>query len=231
MAALFAAIFGVVALRVSGVYFLAITLALGQLLYSVALKWRTMTGGTNGLVGMGYPDLGLPWVTMTATSFYYMVFVIFVIIFLLLYWIVNSPFGYALQGIRDNEPRMRCLGYNTWLYKYVAFIIAGLFGGVAGVLLSYYSSVMVPDYLGMATSCLVALMVIVGSDRAFFGPVVGAILIVFLQYYSSIYTPERWPLILGSVFVLSVMFLRGGISIYLSKLWRKVRYEYGSVKG
>ena len=230
MAALFAAIFGIVALRVSGVYFLAVTLALGQLLYSVAVKWRSMTGGTDGLIGMRYPDLGLPWLTMNATSFYYLVFAVFVVSLLLLYRFVNSPFGYALQGIRDNEPRMKSSGYNTWLHKYIAFVIGGLFAGVAGVLYAYYGGIVAPGHLGILTSTTIMLMVIIGSERAFLGPVVGAVTIVFLEYYSSIYTPDRWPLILGSVFVLSVMFLRGGITVYLSRLWKKVRYQYGSTK-
>lgn len=229
IATLLAAIFGIIALRTSGVYFLFVTLALGQLLYGVAMKWRTMTGGSDGVVGVPYPDLGLPF-TMSATSFYYLVFIIFIICVFLLYRIIKSPFGHALQGIREDERRMRHLGYNTWLYKYAAFTIAGLFAGVAGVLFAPSSSIVGPTHLSAMTSVLVMLMVIIGSTRMFFGPVMGAVVILFLQYYASIYSPERWPLILGAVFVLTIMFFRQGISFYLVNLWNRVRYSYGSAK-
>jgi len=229
MATLAAAIFGIIALRVSGIYFLFVTLAVGELLAAIALKWVPVTGGSNGLYGIPYPDIGLPF-TMNATSFYYLVLIIFVICMFILYRIIKSPFGVALQGIRDNEHRMRHLGYNTWKYKYIAFIISGLFAGVAGVLFAPSGGVIVPSFLGAITSTLVMLMVIIGSTRVFFGPVIGAAVILFLQYYVSLFTPERWPLILGGVFVISVMFLHGGISIHLLKLWDRIRYSYGSAK-
>lgn len=136
----------------------------------------------------------------------------------------------ALQGIRDNERRMRHLGYNTWLYKYIAFIIGGAFAGVAGVLYGPFIGSVVPLTLGVTTSAIVLLMVILGGSRTFLGPVIGAAVIVFLQYFASILTPERWPLILGGVFVLTVMFLPGGIGTYLVRLWNKVRYSYGSTE-
>ncbi len=230
VATLLAFLFGFVALRVSGVFFLLVTLALGQLLESVALKWQTVTGGTNGLIRTGYPNLGLPF-AMDSLSFYYLVFAILVLSLFLLYRLVKSPFGIALQGIRDSEIRMRSLGYNTRLYKHIAFTIAGLFAGVAGVLLTYYSNVLIPAQFDVLNSTLVMLMVIIGSDRVFWGPVVGAIVITFIEHYASLYTPERWPLVLGAFFIISVSFLRGGISIYLIRLWHRIRYRYGSAAG
>ncbi|MFC2019745.1 branched-chain amino acid ABC transporter permease [Chloroflexota bacterium] len=230
VAVLFAAIFGVIALRVSGIYFLLVTLALGQLLYSIALKWRTMTGGSDGIAGIPYPDLGIPALTMNSTSFYYLVLAVFIICYLLMRRVVKSPFGQALQGIREDELRMKHLGYHTWLYKYIAFIIAGLFAGVAGVLFGSYTTVIVPDYLGVLISTLVMLMVIIGGTGVFWGPALGAAVVVLLEHYASLYTPERWPLILGGVFILAVMLLRGGISTHLLNLWKKVRYSYGSSK-
>ena len=223
-----AAIFGIIALRVSGIYFLLVTFAIGQLLYSIALKWTPVTGGSNGLAGITYPDIGIPGFTMTSTSFHYLVFIFFVICLFVLYRVVRSLFGRALQGIRGDERRMQCLGYNTWLYKYIAFVVGGLFAGVAGVLFSFHSRIVAPEHLGVLTSTIVMLMVIIGSDRVFWGPVLGAAVVVLLEHYSSIYIPERWPMILGGVFVLSVMFLRGGISIHLTRLLKKVQYRYGS---
>jgi len=229
-AGLLAAFFGIIALRVSGIYFLLVTLALGQLVYYIAIAWRPVTGGTDGVIGIPRPELGLPWFTWNATSFYFFVLLAFVICFFLLYRLVNSPFGRALQGIREDEPRMRCLGYNTWLYKYVAFIVAGMFAGMAGVLFGHFFGAVVPVHTSVITSTLVLLMVIVGGPRVIFGPVIGAAVVVLLEYFASIYTPARWPLILGAVFVIAVMFLRGGISLYLVRLWRRVSYQYGSVK-
>lgn len=221
MAAIVAGILGVIALRVSGIYFLFVTMALGELLSSIALKWQSMTGGTSGLIGVPYPDIGLPF-TMNATSFYYFVFIVFAICFLLMRRLVNSPFGHALQGIREDELRAQGLGYNTWLYKYIAFIIAGFFAGVAGTLFAPFSGTLVPSHLGVMTSTLVMLMVIIGSDRVFFGPILGTAIVLSLQYFASIYIPARWPMILGGVFVISVFFFRQGVSIYLVKLWNKV---------
>ena len=227
-ATLCAAFFGFISLQVSGIYFLLVTLAIGQLLYSVAIKWRTMTGGINGITGITYPDMGIPWFTLTSTSFYYLVFILFVICLFLLYRVAKSSFGRALQGIRGDERRMQCLGYNTWLYKYITFVVGGMFAGIAGVLSTYQAGIVGPGHLGVLTSTVVMLMVIIGSDRVFWEPVLGAALVVLLEHFSSIYLAARWPLILGGIFVLSVMFLRGGVALHLVRLWKKVQYRYGS---
>lgn len=228
VAMLFAAFCGVIALRASGIYFLFITMALGELLSAVALRWKSMTGGSNGLF-VPYPDIG-PGLVMNSFSYYYLVLIIFVICALILYLLMKSPFALALQGIRDHEHRMMHMGYNIWLYKFIAFIIAGLFAGVAGVLFGPFGGSIVPSLLGTVTSALVMLMVVIGGDRVFFGPTVGATIILFLQYYASVITPARWPLILGAVFVIAVVLLRGGVSIYLLKLWNRVKYHHGSTQ-
>jgi branched-chain amino acid transport system permease protein len=141
-----------------------------------------------------------------------------------MYRLVNSPFGHALQGIRENERRMRTLGYNTWLYKYIAFIIAGFFAGVAGMLFPYYSGVMVPYTLGITTSTLVMLFCIIGGLGTLWGPVFGTLSVIFVEYLSGLFIPDHWSLVLGSVFVISVMFLRGGIAKYLRRPLRKVPF-------
>ncbi len=222
-----AAFFGIIALRVSGVYFLLVTLAIGELLHSVAIKWRTVTGGSDGLVGITYPGIGIPGFTLDSMSFYYLVFILFIICFFLLHRVVNSLFGRALQGIRGDDRRMKSLGYNTWLYKYIAFIVGGLFAGIAGVLSIYQAAIVGPGFLGVLTSTMVMLMVILGSTQVFWGPVLGAALVVFLEYIFSLYIPERWPLILGAIFILAVMFLRGGVGIRLVRIWKKVQKRYG----
>jgi len=229
IAAFTAAILGIIALRASGIYFLLVTFALSMLLFSIAIKWYSLTQGTDGFPGLPRPDLGLPWLSWSTTSFYYFVLLAAVICFYLMYRFIKSPFGHALQGIREAEPRMRALGYNTWLYKYIAFIVAGAFAGIAGMFFAYHNGYVSPVNLGVLYSGLVMLICIIGGLGTLWGPIIGALVVILVEYFSSIYVPERWPLILGSVFVLSVIFLRGGIAIHLLRLWKRV--SYGSTKG
>ena len=221
MAALVAAIFGLIALRVSAVYFLLITFALGQLVYGVCMKWYTVTGGQDGLPGVPYPDLGFPF-SFSPTSVYYLTLIVVAICAFVLYLITKSPFGHSLQGIRESETRMRHLGYNTWLYKYIAFIVSGLFAGVAGVLYVHFNGLITPGDVNFAASGAVMLMVIIGGSGTLWGAAIGSVVITSLSYFISIFTPERWPLILGAIFVGIVMFLRGGILPHLRRLWMKV---------
>jgi len=222
MAGLIAAVFGIVALRVSGTYFLLVTFALGELLFSVATKWTSMTGGSYGLPGIPPPDLGLQWFNWNATSFYYFAFLVLIICLFLLYQLIHSPFGHALQGIREHEARMECLGYNVLAYKYIAFIVSGMFAGVAGVLFGYFNGLIGPMHLGIMTSALVMLMVIIGSAGTLLGPIIGAAVIIFVEHFAAIYTPERWPLILGAVFIISVKYFRAGIGVHVLRFWKKV---------
>jgi branched-chain amino acid transport system permease protein len=224
------AIIGYISLRVSGVYFILVTMALGQLLSIVTTKWYSMTGGRDGLPGILYPNLGFDF-TWTSTSFYFLVFIVFVICFFILQRIVKSSFGRTLVGIRENEPRMRSLGYNTWSLKYVAIIVGGTFAGVAGVLFAYFYGTMVPSYFALEMSALPMLMVIIGGPATLWGPCLGAAAIIIVQQFSSIYMPDKWPLILGGIFVLCVMLLKGGFANYLSLLWRKIAFKKSGSTG
>jgi len=230
LTAFVAAIFGMIALQTKGLLFSFITMALGQLLVNVAIKWRTVTGGSNGLIGIPLPNLGIPGIKMNQTSFYFLVLIVFVVCFILIYRLLHSPFGLALQGIRDDEGRLSQLGYNTWLYKIIAFVIAGAFGGTAGVLFGPCNGIMDPSNLGVTTSVIAVLMVIIGGARIIYGPVIGAVVITIFETLSSVYTPERWPLFLGCIFVGTVMFLRGGITMHLSKLWKRINQQNGSLE-
>jgi branched-chain amino acid transport system permease protein len=223
--AIMAAFFGIIALRVSGLYFLLVTLALGQLVYFVSLAWRDMTGGQSGIFGVLYPDLGISGIPWNATYLYFLVLVILGVCVYIMYRILQSPFGQALVGIRENKRRMRALGYNTWLYSYITFIIAGVFAGIAGVLFSYYLRGTTLTQTSLTMSTIVLLMVILGSTRVFWGPILGAVVVVLLEYFVGSVIPARWPMILGVIFVVSVIFLRGGIAIYLEKLWKKLGHQ------
>ena len=222
MAGLLAAVFGIFAFRVSGIYFLLVTFSLGELLFSVATKWYSMTGGSYGLAGIPPPNLGFTWLVWNATSFYYFAFIALIICLFLLHRLIHSPFGHALQGIREHEARMECLGYDVWVYKYVAFIVSALFAGVAGVLFGHFNGLMAPMHLGIAISALAMLMVIIGSAGTLFGSIIGAGVIIFVEHYAGILTPERWPLIIGAVFIISVLYFRAGIGVYLSKIWERL---------
>jgi len=199
-------------------------------MFYVAERWRSMTGGSNGIIGTPYPNIGIPGFIFTSIYFYFLVLIIAVICYFLLYRLVNSPFGHALQGIRDDEKKMQSLGYNSWLHKYMAYIIAGTVAAVAGVLFSYFLVVVGPPQLSITTSTMALLMVIIGSTQVFWGPVAGSIVVILLEYVASIYMPQRWPLMLGAIFVIAVMFLRDGIGISLIKVWSRLGYRHGSAE-
>jgi len=210
LAVLVAAIFGLVALRATGVYFLMITLALGMVVWGLAHRWVTMTQGDNGISAIPRPDLLLPWSLSLSTPFYYFALAGFLIAFSILRMIVRSPFGQTLVGIRESESRMRTLGYHVWLHKYIGFIIAGGFGGFAGVLWAYYNGFVSPVDLQLATSVEVLLMVALGGRGTLIGPALGAGIIVLLKNLVSVYT-HRWLLILGAVYILTIVYAPEGI--------------------
>ena len=219
MAVVTSMIFGLITLRSRTVYFLLITFALGQLIYSMTIKWNQVTGGTDGLPDIPYPDIGLDFTPM---HMYYFILIVFLISVFILYRIIKSPFGNSLQGIRDSEPRRRALGYNIWLHRYLAFVISGFFAGVAGLLYAHFSGIMTPATTGFAASGVVMVTIIIGGSGTLWGALIGTAIIYVLEFYVSGLSPERWPIVLGACFVLSVMFARKGIYPSLEKLWTKV---------
>ncbi len=221
MAAAISALFGLLALRTHETYFLMITLALAQVLWGVSFGWRSLTGGDDGIPGVPRPDLGLPWSLSQGIPFYYFVVISFVLATGLLWIIVHSPFGRALVGIRESETRMEVLGYNVWLYKYVAFILSGLFAGLAGTLFAYYNGFVSPSYLSVIFSATALIMVILGGAGTLLGPALGAFVIVYLENVVSLYT-ERWLLILGVIYVLVTLFAPRGV---VGLLWERLRRE------
>jgi branched-chain amino acid transport system permease protein len=204
------ALFGLFALRTRGSYFLMITLALGQVLWGIAFGWRSLTGGDDGLPSVPRPQLPLPWALTDGIPFYYFVLLFFALAIGLLALIVSSPFGRALVGIRESERRMEVLGYDVWRYKYVAFILAGLFAGLAGNLFVYFNGFVSPSYLNIIFSASALLMVILGGAGTLLGPALGAAVIVGLENLISAYV-ERWMLVLGVIYVLVTLFAPNGL--------------------
>ncbi len=210
VAALTATLFGFLALRTRGSYFLMITLALSQVVWGIAFGWRSLTGGDDGLPEVPRPNLGLPWPLTDDTPFYYFVLFCIGLGTLLLIRIVSSPFGYALRGIRESETRMLSLGYNVWRYKLAAFVLAATFAGLSGCLYVYYNRFVSPDYLQVVRSAEVLLMVILGGAGTLIGPAIGAAFIVFLDNVVSGYT-ERWILVLGVIYIAVALFAPRGV--------------------
>jgi branched-chain amino acid transport system permease protein len=201
---------GALAIRSQGIYFLMLTLAIAQMVYAVAWKWTWLTGGSNGLAGVPRPTLG-GFAFATSGSFYYLVVVAFLLSYLALRWVVGSPLGHSFVGVRENESRMRALGYNTWLVKLLSFVVAGIFGGVSGVLYAHYNGFISPLDVYWSTSGHVMIMVIIGGMGTLFGPVLGAAFFLLLQNLVSTQT-ERWPMIMGLTFIAFVLVARRGIA-------------------
>jgi branched-chain amino acid transport system substrate-binding protein len=205
-----AAVFGLIALRATGVYFLMITLALGMVVWGLAHRWVSVTQGDNGISGVPRPT-GLLGLTFTdSTPFYYLALAGFGLALAVLGVVVRSPFGLTLTGVRESESRMRTLGYNVWLHKYIGFVIAGAVGGFAGVLWAYYNGFVSPADLELATSVEILLMVALGGRGTLLGPALGAAVIVLLENLVSVYT-HRWLLILGAVYILTIVYAPDGI--------------------
>jgi branched-chain amino acid transport system permease protein len=210
LATLTAAVFGLLAIRASGTYFLMITLALGMVVWGLAFRWVSMTKGDNGISGVPRPELGLPWSLAAPLPFFYFVLAAAVLAWALLGLLVRSPFGLSLLGIRESETRMQALGYNVWLHKYLAFVIAGAFAGFAGVFWAYYNGFVSPVDVQLVTSVETLLMVALGGPGTLAGPALGATLIVFLKNFVSVYT-KRWLLILGAVYIGVILFAPRGV--------------------
>jgi branched-chain amino acid transport system permease protein len=225
-----AGIFGLVALRATGVYFLMITLALGMVVWGLAHRWVTVTQGDNGISAIPRPDLFLPWSLVYSIPFYYFALAGFLIALWILYVIVRSPFGRSLVGIRESESRMRTLGYHVWLHKYIGFVIAGGFGGFAGVLWAYYNGFVSPVDLQLATSVEVLLMVALGGRGTLIGPALGAGIIVLLKNLVSVYT-HRWLLILGAVYILTIVYAPEGLLGAIKRLTKGVKPRAVGVHG
>jgi len=210
---------GVFALRATGVYFLMLTLAFAQMAYAVAHQWSWLTGGTNGLSGIPRPTL--PGVDLGgAVPFYYLVLVVVGAAALLLRRIVGSPFGAALIGVRENEPRMRAMGFDTFRLKLAAFVLAGAAAALSGVLYAYYNGFVSPDELYWTRSGEVLVMVLLGGAGTLIGPAVGAGVVLILQNLASSVT-ERWTMILGAAFILVVLVAPSGLAGLLYGRWAR----------
>ena len=208
LGAALAAVFGLFAIRATDVYFLMITLALGQCVWGLAYRWNSLTGGDNGLIIKARPKFGLD--LTNELTFFYLVFGFFTVSMIMMYVLVRSPFGKSLAGIRGHELRMKILGYNTWLHKYIAFIIAGGFGGLSGVLWAHTNGIVTPEDVVLTTSVDALLMVVLGGAGTLIGGVIGSAIVLLLREYLSTLVPW-WQYVLGGVYVLTILYLPTGL--------------------
>lgn len=217
---LMAAVFGLIALRASGIGFLMITLALGQVLWGLAFRWVTITNGDNGLSGLTRPaPFGIN--LDGASAFYIFTAIVFALSLTCIVLFANSSFGAVLRGTRDQPRRMLALGHNVWLVRYITFIVAGFWAAAAGLLYVYYHKFIHPHALGLTNSAETLLMVIAGGSGTLAGPIVGAAIVVLLKNYVSAFI-ERWTMLLGFVFLMIVMFMPDGLVPGLQRIWTRL---------
>jgi branched-chain amino acid transport system permease protein len=226
-AALLAALFGLLAVRATGVYFLMITLALGQCVWGLAYRWNSLTGGDNGINIEHRPQFGID--LAGPVTFFYVVFGFFIVSLAVLYTLVRSPFGRSLAGIRERELRMKILGYNTWLHKYIAFVIAGAFGGLSGVLWAHTAGIVSPDNVVLTTSVDALLMAVLGGAGTLVGGAIGAFIVIAIREYLSTLVPW-WQYVLGGMYVLTIFYLPSGLMGIPARL-RRGRGAPGSPGG
>jgi branched-chain amino acid transport system permease protein len=202
-------VFAILALRGTGLGFVMITVALGQIVWGVAYRWLSITNGDNGITIKGRPSpFGLSLASPAA--FYWATLVVFVAALATMAIFVASPFGASLRGTRDQPRRMNALGYHVWMIRFLAILFSALWSGVAGMLYLYYNQFVSPHAVALTASAEALLMVISGGTGTLLGPIVGAGLVVIVKNVASAYI-ERWNFVLGAIFVMIVVFMPEGL--------------------
>jgi branched-chain amino acid transport system permease protein len=223
-----AAVFATLALRGTGLGFVMITVALGQIVWGVAYRWISLTNGDNGISISGRPSpFGLS--LASPRGFYWATLVVFLIAVLSMAVFVASPFGASVRGTRDQPRRMNALGYHVWLIRFLAFLLSGFWTGVAGLLYLYYNQFVSPQAVALAASAEALLMVIAGGTATLLGPVTGAALVVIMKNVASAYI-ERWNFVLGAIFVAIVVFMPEGLVPGTARLARWVASRWRAAR-
>jgi branched-chain amino acid transport system permease protein len=221
VATLAAALVAPLALRARGSYFLMITLAIGQVFWGIAIGWREVTGGDDGLSNVPRPRMALPWPLVDTASYYYAVVVITGLAAAAIILALASPFGHALRGVRESELRMSVLGYNVQRYRFFALVVGGAFAGLAGVLYAYLNRYVGPDFLNVTRSAEVLLMVIAGGVGSYWGPAFGAALLILLEASIGAYT-SHWVAVLGAIYIAVTLVAPKGLAGLVPQ-WRARR--------
>jgi branched-chain amino acid transport system permease protein len=227
-AALFALVSGYFCVRLIKLYFAMLTLAFSQIIWAIAFKWNDVTGGDQGLPEIPFPNMD--WMNSipglgslkTADQFYLLTIFLIAVSLAVLHRIVRSPFGRILTTIRDNPERAAFIGVNVRLYQLTAFVVAGTFAGFAGALYGIFSRGVFADYVFWSKSAEVMIMTILGGMDYFWGPPVGALVLVWLNQAITDYT-EYWPFVLGTILLVLLFGFPGGILGGIDALWTRLR--------
>jgi len=216
---LISAMFAVLALRGTGLGFVMITVALGQIVWGVAYRWISITNGDNGIAIRGRPSpLGLS--LASPAGFYWATLAVFLLAVGSMAVFAASPFGASVRGTRDQPRRMNALGYHVWMIRFLSFLFSGFWSGVAGLLYLYYNQFVSPQAVALTASAEALLMVIAGGTATLLGPIAGAALVVIVKNVASAYI-ERWNFVLGAIFVVIVVFMPEGLVPGTVRRWRR----------
>ena len=209
MAAFVGLVIGLFCVRLTRLYFGMLQISLGSLIWAIAFRWYSFTGGDDGIHGIPLPSL-----ISSSTGAYYFGLILLTVCLIVMYMIFKSPFGATLQAIRDNPERCEAIGINVRRHQLIAIVIATFFAGVAGVLFVVVEGSVFPDLLFWVFSLEIFIMCLLGGWFTFAGPIIGAAIMVSLRTFVGIYT-EYWTLILGIMQTLLIFFLPEGVWGYL----------------
>jgi branched-chain amino acid transport system permease protein len=232
VAGLFALVFGFFCVRLTRIYFAMLTLAFAQIVWAICFKWNEVTGGEQGMPEIPYPSFdwverAAPWLPFvggykTSEYFYFLTLLLVATCLWLLRRVVGSPFGRMLTTIRENPERAEFIGVNVRRYELVAFVVAGFFAGLSGGLFGIFNRGVFPDFAYWTKSSEVLIMTLLGGMGTFFGPALGALVLIWLNQQIVSYT-QYWPLILGTILVVLLFVFPGGIAGALESVTRRLR--------
>jgi len=216
VAAAGALLFGYFIVRLSHTYFAMLSLAFGQIVFTVIFKWKALTGGDDGLLDVWPPPL-----LKSPAAYYYFTLTVVGLSVLALRAIVDSPFGYALRSVRENPRRARFIGIDVRRHQLVAFVISGAFSGLAGGLFAFYNGSVFPDFAYFTKSFEPLVVALLGGVQSFFGPLAGALCFKILEWLVSRQWPVYWPLFLGTIVILVIVLLpKGFVGLVEGRPWR-----------
>jgi branched-chain amino acid transport system permease protein len=214
-------VFGWIALRATGLGFLMLTLALSQIVWGLGYRLVSVTNGDNGISGLTRPH-PFGWDLDVSNNYFWFALLVTCGCLFLITRLIQSPFGASLRGTRDQPRRMSALGYNVWGIRWVTFVVASFFAGVAGLLYVYFYKYIHPSVMSVPVSAEALLCVIAGGAGTIFGPALGALLVVLMKNYASAYF-ERWNMLLGLVFLFIVIFMPAGMTSGIAYAMRRLR--------
>ena len=216
VAAAGALLFGFFIVRLTHTYFAMLSLAFAQIVFTVIFKWRSLTGGDDGLI-----DVWPPAFLKSPVAYYYFTVAVVAVCIALLHGIIDSPFGYALKAVRENPRRARFIGIDVRRHQLFAFVLSGFFSGVAGGLFAFYNGSVFPDFAYFTKSFEPLVVALLGGVQSFFGPLAGALGFKLLEWIVSRQWPIYWPLFLGGIVVIVIVVLpQGFVGLLGRHSWR-----------